>query len=101
MTRKLDKANCTNVEWVGRAQCEKCHIRQVMLFSELPQSAFDNSLQPINNYIYPADSVLYETGTDKKFIYSIRRGMVKLVHLTKDGSYRIVRLALPLIITLP
>lgn len=92
MTKKSDKANCTNIEWVGRAHCENCHIRQLMLFSELPDDAFENTLQPIDNYLYPAGSVLYETGIDKQYIYSIRRGMVKLVHLTQDGSSRIVRL---------
>lgn len=92
MNKKSDKINCTNIEWVGRAHCEQCHIRQVMLFSELPDSAFDDFLEPIDNFLYPPGSVLYETGTNNNYIYSIRRGIVKLVHITEDGSYRIVRL---------
>jgi len=83
---------CTNAEWMGRAHCDKCHIRQLMLFSELPDSAFDHMLHPIDHYMYPPGSVLYEAGTYHPFIYSIRRGMVKLEHIAEDGSSRIVRL---------
>jgi len=83
---------CTNAKWLGRAHCDKCHIRQLMLFSELPDSAFDHLLHPIDHFIYPTGSVLYEAGTHKAFIYSIRRGIVKLEHITEDGSSRIVRL---------
>ncbi|MGD2055141.1 MAG: Crp/Fnr family transcriptional regulator [Gammaproteobacteria bacterium] len=83
---------CTNAEWVGRSHCDKCHIRQLMLFSELPESAFEKTLQPIDHFLYPPGSVLYEADTHKKFIYSIRRGMVKLEHVAQDGQNRIVRL---------
>jgi CRP-like cAMP-binding protein len=83
---------CTNAEWIGRAHCDKCHIRQLMLFSELPDTAFHNLLHPIDHFIYPPGSVLYEAGSHKAFIYSIRRGIVKLKHIAEDGSSRIVRL---------
>ena len=95
MANDSGQAICTNAEWVGRAHCEKCHIRKLMLFSELPSSAFDHLLQPIDHYIYPPGSVLYEANSHKKFIYSIRRGMVKLVHVAEDGDSRIVRLLGP------
>ena len=83
---------CTNAEWIGRAHCDKCHIRQLMLFSELPDTAFNHLLYPIDHFLYPTGSVLYEAGTQKAFVYSIRRGIVKLEHITEDGSSRIVRL---------
>ncbi|MCW8923117.1 MAG: cyclic nucleotide-binding domain-containing protein [Gammaproteobacteria bacterium] len=88
MNKKFDSVNCTNVKWVGRAHCEKCHIRQVMFFSELPHEAFDDILHQIS-------SVLYEAGSDKNFIYSIRHGLVKLIHISRNGSYKIVRLLGP------
>lgn len=87
--------NCTNIKWQGRAHCENCQIRQMMLFSELPESAFTHLLQPIDRYVFPSGSVIYEAGDQRQFIYTIRRGMVKLVHVTSDGSYRIVRLLGP------
>jgi CRP/FNR family transcriptional regulator len=95
MSKDSGQAFCTNAEWVGRAHCEKCHIRKLMLFSELPDSAFDHLLQPIDQYIYPSGSVIYEVDSSKRFIYSIRRGMVKLVHVAEDGDSRIVRLLGP------
>ncbi|NNL06474.1 MAG: Crp/Fnr family transcriptional regulator [Gammaproteobacteria bacterium] len=95
MAKESEEAFCTNAEWVGRAHCGKCHIRKLMLFSELPSSAFDHLLQPIDHYLYPHGSVIYEANSHKKFIYSIRRGMVKLVHVAQDGDNRIVRLLGP------
>jgi CRP-like cAMP-binding protein len=95
MTKELGKTYCTNVEWLGRAHCGRCHIRKLMLFSELPESAFDVLLQPIDHFLYPPNSVLYEINNHKRFIYSIRRGLVKLVHVTPEGAYRIVRLLGP------
>jgi len=95
MVSEMEAAFCTNAEWIGRAHCDKCHIRQLMLFSELPESAFEKMLQPIDHFLYPPGSVLYETDTHKKFIYSIRRGMVKLEHVAQDGQNRIVRLLGP------
>jgi len=95
MAKDSEHTFCTNAEWLGRAHCDKCHIRHLMFFSELPETAFHKLLQPIDHYIYPPGSVLYEADTHKKFIYSIRRGMVKLVHEAQDGSCRIVRLLGP------
>jgi CRP-like cAMP-binding protein len=95
MAKESAEAFCTNAEWVGRAHCGKCHIRKLMLFSELPSSAFDHLLQPIDHYLYPPGSVIYEANSHKKFIFSIRRGMVKLVHVAQDGDNRIVRLLGP------
>jgi CRP-like cAMP-binding protein len=92
MGNELGQTFCTNAEWVGRAHCDKCHIRQLMLFSELPDSAFHQLLHPIDHFRYPQGSVLYEAGSHKAFIYSIRRGIVKLKHIGVDGSSRIVRL---------
>ena len=95
MSKDSGQAFCTNAEWVRRAHCERCHIRKLMLFSELPESAFSHLLQPIDQYIYPPGSVIYEVDSSKRFIYSIRRGMVKLVHVAEDGDNRIVRLLGP------
>jgi CRP/FNR family transcriptional regulator len=95
MNKELGNTVCTNVEWVGRAHCDKCHIRRLMLFSELPDEAFEKLLQPIDHFLHLPGSVIYEAGTHKQFIYSIRRGVVKLVHVAQDGSYRIVRLLGP------
>ena len=77
---------------MGREHCHECHFRQLEIFSELPDSAFENILEHIDHFLYPSDSVIYEAGTDKQHIYLVRHGMVKLVHITQDGAYRILRL---------
>ena len=95
MKEEVENTVCTNVEWIGRAHCDKCHIRRLMFFSKLPDSAFTQLLQPIDHFQHPPGSVVYQADTRKKFVYSIRRGMVKLVHASKDGTNRIVRLLEP------
>ena len=66
-----------------------------MLFSELPDSAFENKLEPVNHYIYPSRALIYEAGSNKKYVYSIRRGLVKLEYVSANGDNRIVRLLGP------
>jgi CRP/FNR family transcriptional regulator, anaerobic regulatory protein len=83
---------CTNHEWKGRADCAHCGIRQLMLFSGLPESGFTELLQPIDNHLYSAGASLYEEGVRGQTVYSIRRGLLKLLYRTPDGSQRIVRL---------
>jgi len=83
---------CTDTQWVGRAHCKHCNIRHLMLFTGLPDAAFDDLLQPIDNCSFPAGSVLFEEGQNNEAIFSIRSGMVKMMSLTPDGGRRIVRL---------
>ena len=95
MKKELDKTICTNMEWIGRSHCDNCYVRRLVLFSKLPDSAFEQLLQPIDHFLHLSGSVIYQAGTHKKFVYSIRHGMVKLVHVSKDGTNRIVRLLGP------
>jgi CRP/FNR family transcriptional regulator, anaerobic regulatory protein len=83
---------CTDHEWLGRADCAHCPIRAMMMFSALPQEAFDHLLHPVDNERYLCGNVLYEEGVAGKELFSIRRGLVKLTLLAPDGSERIVRL---------
>ena len=90
MNKSSSTAYCTDITWLGRAHCGKCHIRHLMLFSELPETAFDSLLQPVDHFLYPPGATLYSADTQKKHIYSIRRGMVKLVHVSRGwhAAYR-------------
>jgi CRP-like cAMP-binding protein len=64
----------------------------MMLFSPLPDGSFTELLQPIDNLRYQPGSVLYQEGKRGKMVFSIRRGLVKLLCQGPDGSQRIVRL---------
>ena len=95
MTKELRRSNCTNAEWLGRADCAHCQIRKLMLFSDLPATAFDDVLQPIDHFIFAPGVTLYEAGSNNRVIFSIRRGLVKLLHYADDGTRRIVRMLGP------
>lgn len=83
---------CTDDRWQGRADCVHCGIRHLMLFSGIPDSGFAHLLKPIDNHVYDAGATIYEEGTRSQTVFSIRRGMVKLLNRTPDGNQRIVRL---------
>ena len=83
---------CTDITWQGRADCQRCNIRHLMLFSGLPEHAFNDVLGPIENFCLPQGSVLFEEGLCDKGIFSIRSGIIKLLSLKADGAPRIVRL---------
>lgn len=91
-TGATHKIYCVDAEWKGRANCARCGIRYLMLFSELPENAFSDLLYPIDNLVYPAGTPLYEEGLPGNTLYSIRSGLAKLVSSVDDGEERIVRL---------
>lgn len=83
---------CTDHQWKGRADCVHCGIRKLMLFSGVPDSGFEHLLKPVDNLIYRTGATLYEEGSPGQSVFSIRRGLVKLLYRTPDGNQRIVRL---------
>jgi CRP/FNR family transcriptional regulator len=92
MENAPERAYCTDITWQGRADCQRCNIRHLMMFSGLPESAFTELLKPIDNVCFPSTTVLFEEGQHGKGVFSIRNGMIKLLSLTTDGTQRIVRL---------
>jgi CRP-like cAMP-binding protein len=87
-----ERSYCTDITWQGRANCQRCNIRHLMMFSGLPEPAFTEVLKPIDNICFPSATVLFEEGQHDKGVFSIRSGMIKLLSLTTDGTQRIVRL---------
>ena len=78
--------------WQGVAHCESCNIRKSVLFSGLDESNFETVHTPIiQNIVRPGDR-LYREGDPARYVYTIRNGLVKLVHYLPDGGQRIVRL---------
>lgn len=89
------KSNCTNTEWVGRAKCSVCQVRNMVLFSGLTEAELDGLLQPIDNLRAPAQSVLYQQDTPATHLYTVRSGLVKLTVDLPNGAHRIVRILRP------
>lgn len=86
------KPYCTRPEWVGRAKCAVCEVRNVVLFSGLAAHELDAILQPIDNLHVPQHAVLYEHGKLAPFVYTLRSGIIKLSVSLPNGGQRIVRL---------
>jgi len=78
--------------WTGEADCETCTLRDSVLFSGLQEQDFKCIHSPIDEFLLPAGSMLYRTGDEGRYMYTIRRGLVKLVQYLPDGHQRIVRL---------
>ena len=89
------KPNCTNPEWLGRAKCATCEVRNFVLFSGLSSNELDMILQPIDNLHAPQHAVLYEQAAAAPYIYTLRSGALKLKVDLPNGSQRIVRLLRP------
>ncbi len=83
---------CTDATWVGRADCQHCDIRGSMLFSYLSESDLSGLMRPVDNLLLPAKATLYREGDAGDGIFTIRRGLVRLVHYAPNGTRRIVRL---------
>ena len=86
---------CTDASWVGRADCRHCDVRGTMLFSTLSEADLDSMLQAVDNLQLPAKAALYREGDAGDAVYTVRRGLVRLVHYAPNGARRIVRLLKP------
>ena len=85
----------TESVWRGTADCRTCGIRDTVLFADLNEQDFDMIHAPIDKLELPPGEVLYAGGARAKGIFTLRRGMLKLVRVTADGRQRIVRVLRP------
>lgn len=81
-----------NVAWQGKSDCSACSIRDSVLFAELNEDDFSKIHAPIDDLKYEQDSIIYQQGDRGDFLYTLREGYIKLLHLNEDGTQRIVRL---------
>lgn len=81
--------------WQGTSDCRNCGIRDMVLFSNLTESDFDQIHTPIDDLTCAQESVLFHEGAQAQAVFTLRKGMVKLVRSTVDGRERIVRVLRP------
>jgi CRP/FNR family transcriptional regulator, anaerobic regulatory protein len=86
------RAVCIDPSWAGRADCVHCAIRQRVLFADLTTDELNGVLLEIDDLVYQPGSVIYRHGEEGSALFTIRRGLVKLVGELPDGNQRIVRL---------
>ncbi len=67
----------------------------MVLFADLNEQDFSQIHSPIDDLAFASDSVLYTEGESALGVYTVRKGMVKLVRSTSDGRERIVRVLRP------
>jgi CRP-like cAMP-binding protein len=89
------KTNCTDPEWIGRAKCAVCDVRNFVLFAGLTVRELDAILQPIDNLHARAGATLYAQGAPATSLFTVRSGLVQLRLDLPNGSHRIVRLLRP------
>jgi CRP-like cAMP-binding protein len=81
--------------WQGISDCENCSIRSSALFAELNEEDFSKIHSPIDDLSFDANSEIFAQGDSAQFLYTLRSGYVKILHINSDGSERIVRIVLP------
>ena len=86
---KIDSA------WQGTSDCRNCGIRDMVLFADLNEQDFGEIHTPIDDMVYAANTALYTEGEKALGVFTLRKGMVKLVRTTADGRERIVRVLRP------
>lgn len=86
------KKSRIDAAWNGKAECDRCGIRDLVLFSDLAEPDFNLIHLPIDEMELAPGDVLYSTGDESEAIYTIRSGLVKLVQYLPEGNMRIVRL---------
>ena len=80
----------------GEAECKSCSLREsAVLFSGLDDSDFEHLHAPIEQFSVAAGSRIYRDNEPGEFLYTLRKGLVKLVNSLPDGSQRIVGMAGP------
>lgn len=77
------------------ARCRECGVRKFALFNNLTDEDFKLVHMPVEDIALPRRNTLYNAGDQAQSIYTLRSGLIKLVHYLPDGNQRVVRLVKP------
>lgn len=83
---------CTHMTRVGAAECGHCPVHDLALFSDLRGKEAETVHGRIDHYVYPPGAALYNEDGPADFVFTVRRGLVKLVDYAANGSERILRI---------
>ncbi|RMG33212.1 MAG: Crp/Fnr family transcriptional regulator [Gammaproteobacteria bacterium] len=78
--------------WTGLADCGQCAIRKSVLFAGLEVQDFGKIHDPIVQIELAPGDTLYRAGERSPRLFTLRKGLIKLVRYLPDGTQRIVRL---------
>ena len=85
----------TESAWKGTSDCRACGIRDMVLFADLNEDDFKMIHAPIDDLEFGMGATLFREGDSALGIFTLRKGMLKLVRSTPDGRQRIVRVLRP------
>ena len=75
--------------------CASCGVRKQSLFANLNSDDFRLIQQPIHDLTLAAGSTVFAERARGDHVFTVRKGLVKLVRYQVDGAQRIVRLIGP------
>jgi len=81
-----------NTPWQTLSQCERCGIRDLVLFADLTEEDFSLIHLPVDDVLIPAGDALYQPGDTADAVFTVREGLLKLEQYLPDGTQRIVSL---------
>jgi CRP/FNR family transcriptional regulator len=85
----------TESAWRGTSDCRNCGIRDMVLFADLNEQDFNLIHAPIDDLVYQSGHSLYGESDKAIGVFTLRKGLVKLVRVTADGRERVVRVLFP------
>ena len=85
----------TESAWRGTSDCRRCGIRDMVLFADLNEQDFNLIHAPIDDLVYQSGHSLYGESDKAIGVFTLRKGLVKLVRVTADGRERVVRVLFP------
>jgi CRP/FNR family transcriptional regulator, anaerobic regulatory protein len=85
----------TESAWRGTSDCRQCGIRDMVLFADLNEDDFSLIHAPIDDMEFRAGQAVFGEQAPAVGVFTVRKGMVKLVRSTVDGRQRIVRVLRP------
>lgn len=69
-----------------------CAIRKRVLFADLSADELNEILQEIDDLVFQSGSMIYRHGDEGHALFTVRRGLVKLMRELPGGEQRVVRL---------
>lgn len=82
-------------QWQGHSDCSGCGVRQSALFADLREEDLSSLHETIDDLEFERNAVMYHMGASADCLFTVRRGAVKLLRYTPDGTQRIVRVLRP------
>lgn len=85
----------TESAWKGTSDCRACGIRDMVLFADLTEDDFKMIHAPVDDLEFSMGATLFGEGDSALGIFTLRKGILKLVRSTPEGRQRIVRVLRP------